>query len=46
MSGNAEVDVTESKNKIDSFLENYLWKYAGIIDGKLDQIADVIAEKF
>lgn len=43
---NNEEEPHHASSKVDGFLDNYLWKYAGIIDGKLDQIAEVIADKF
>jgi len=30
---------------VESFLENYIWKYVGILDDKLDKIADVLADQ-
>lgn len=46
--GNFTSDPTneqERNEKVDSFLENYIWKYINIIDDKLDKVADVIADK-
>ncbi len=38
-------DEKANKQKVDSFLENYLWKYLHMIDGKLDLVAEVVADK-
>lgn len=35
----------EKENKINSFIENYIWKYISKIDGKLDDLAEVLADQ-
>ena len=42
---NGEGKASDDKDKVDNFMNNYIWKYISIIDDKIDYVAEVLANR-
>ena len=42
---NGEGKASDDKDKVDNFMNSYVWKYISIIDDKIDYVAEVLANR-